>query len=38
MASTDPPEWEPDDAEAQRIAELYADAGDDYDLEAIDAL
>lgn len=27
----DPPEYAPDDAEAQRIAEVYADAADEMD-------
>jgi hypothetical protein len=36
---TDPPEYEPDDAEAQRIAELYAEAADEYaDMEADDGI
>jgi hypothetical protein len=33
----EPPEYEPDDAEAQRIAEQYAEAADEYaDMEALD--
>jgi hypothetical protein len=36
MTEPDPPEYEPDDTEAQRIAEQYAEAGINYDREAND--